>query len=172
VTIDGVWTGYWIYWILTESNKNNYSVIGNSHTLQFTAARTKSSRSAVSSTVVVWWQTPTMSSASVLTFLPAGDFLTTHSLLPLINSQAGSISQQPPILSRKRRYCFLYNFGTDRIENTSPSNCIFSARIYRTDSEENTACQLLHCLRVTNLLRPLLSNGCCLHSHYQATAAV
>jgi superfamily I DNA and RNA helicase len=33
---------------------NNYSAIANSHTLQLTTARTKSSQSAVSSLVVVW----------------------------------------------------------------------------------------------------------------------
>jgi hypothetical protein len=32
----------------------NYSAIVNSHTLQFTTARTKSSHSAVSSPVVAW----------------------------------------------------------------------------------------------------------------------
>jgi hypothetical protein len=34
--------------------KSNYSAIFNSHTLQFTRARTKSSQSAVSSMVVAW----------------------------------------------------------------------------------------------------------------------
>jgi hypothetical protein len=48
--------------------------------LQFTRARTKVSQSAVSSPVVAWWQIPAMSSAFVLTFLPAGDDLTINSL--------------------------------------------------------------------------------------------
>jgi hypothetical protein len=34
--------------------KSNYSTIANSHTLQFTTARTMSSQSAVSSLVVAW----------------------------------------------------------------------------------------------------------------------
>jgi hypothetical protein len=50
---------------------NNKAVV-NSHTLQFTTARTKFFRSAVSSPAVAWSRIPTMSSASVLTFLPAG----------------------------------------------------------------------------------------------------
>jgi hypothetical protein len=33
---------------------NNYSAIANSHTLQFTTERTKSSQPAVSSPVVAW----------------------------------------------------------------------------------------------------------------------
>jgi hypothetical protein len=33
---------------------HNYSTIPNSHTLQFTTARTKSSQSTVSSTVAAW----------------------------------------------------------------------------------------------------------------------
>jgi hypothetical protein len=47
VTIDGVWIGNWICWTLTELTTNNYSVIANSHILQFTTARTKSSQCAV-----------------------------------------------------------------------------------------------------------------------------
>jgi hypothetical protein len=50
VTIDGVWVGNYIYWIFISS----YSAIANSHTLQFSTARTKSFQSAVSSPVVVW----------------------------------------------------------------------------------------------------------------------
>jgi hypothetical protein len=58
----------------------NYSAIANSHTLQFTTARIKSSQSALSSPVVAWWRISTMYSASVLTFLPAGDCPRTNSL--------------------------------------------------------------------------------------------
>jgi hypothetical protein len=58
----------------------NYSSIANSHTLQFITAHTKSSQSAVSSPVVAWWQITTMSSASVLTFLSAGDCPITNTL--------------------------------------------------------------------------------------------
>jgi hypothetical protein len=51
VTIDAGWIGNWINWTLTD---RNYSALANSHTQQFTTARTKSSQSAVSSPVVVW----------------------------------------------------------------------------------------------------------------------
>jgi hypothetical protein len=46
VTTDGVSIDNRIYWTLTD---RNYSAVVNSHTLQFTAARTKSSQLAVSS---------------------------------------------------------------------------------------------------------------------------
>jgi hypothetical protein len=39
---------------LQNVTTSNYSAITNSHTLQFTRARTKSSQSAVSSPVVAW----------------------------------------------------------------------------------------------------------------------
>jgi hypothetical protein len=58
---------------------SHYSAIANSHTLQFTTARIKSSQSVVSSQVVAWLRIPTMSSVSVLTFLPSDDCLTTNS---------------------------------------------------------------------------------------------
>jgi hypothetical protein len=64
----------------------NYSAICNSQTLKFTTALTttrNSSEFAVSSPVVAWWRKWTMSSASVLTSLPASDYLTSHSLLQL-----------------------------------------------------------------------------------------
>jgi hypothetical protein len=53
-----------------------------SYTLQrsLTTAHINSSQSAVSSPVVAWWRISTMSSVSVITFLPVGDYLTTNSL--------------------------------------------------------------------------------------------
>jgi hypothetical protein len=66
---------------LQNVTTNNYFAIANSHTLQFTTARIKSQ--SVSSSVVTWWRIPTISSVSVLTFLPAGDCPTTISLLRL-----------------------------------------------------------------------------------------
>jgi hypothetical protein len=40
--------------LLQNVTTNNYSANANSHTLQFTTARTKISQSAVSSPVVAW----------------------------------------------------------------------------------------------------------------------
>jgi hypothetical protein len=54
VTIDGVWFGNWIYGLLQIVTTSNYNTITNSHTQQFTTARTKSSQYAVSSPVVAW----------------------------------------------------------------------------------------------------------------------
>jgi hypothetical protein len=51
VIIYGFWIGNWIY---RTTRTSNYSAFANSHNLQFTTARTKSSQSAVSSPVVVW----------------------------------------------------------------------------------------------------------------------
>jgi hypothetical protein len=42
-----------------ELMTSNYSAIANSHTLQFTTARTKTFQSAVSSPVVAWQRLPT-----------------------------------------------------------------------------------------------------------------
>jgi hypothetical protein len=53
---------------------NNYSAIANWHTLQFTIACTKSCKTSLG---VAWQRIPTMSSASLLTSLPAGCHLTT-----------------------------------------------------------------------------------------------
>jgi hypothetical protein len=66
VTIDGVWIGNRIYWTL-ETRNYNYSAIANSHTVQFTTARTKSSESAVSSPVFACLQ-----SRSLATSVSAG----------------------------------------------------------------------------------------------------
>jgi hypothetical protein len=57
---------------------SNYSAIANSHTQHFTTACTKSSQSAVCSPIVAWRRISTMSSVSVLTFIPVGDCLTTN----------------------------------------------------------------------------------------------
>jgi hypothetical protein len=43
---------------LQTTTPSNYSAIANSHTLQFTKARTKSSQFGVSSPVIVWYQLP------------------------------------------------------------------------------------------------------------------
>jgi hypothetical protein len=60
---------------------SNYCATENSHALQFTTACTKSSQSGVYS-AVVRWRIPTLSSASLLMFLPTGN-------RPTTNSQAG-----------------------------------------------------------------------------------
>jgi hypothetical protein len=50
VTIDGVWTGNWFYWTLTD---RNYNTIVNSHTLQFTTACSDSSACCVFTSCLV-----------------------------------------------------------------------------------------------------------------------
>jgi hypothetical protein len=45
VTVEGVWVGDWLYCALQFGITSNYSTVANSHTLQFTAARTKPSQS-------------------------------------------------------------------------------------------------------------------------------
>jgi hypothetical protein len=64
---------------------NNCDSLTQLHTpkITVTTAHIKSSQFAISSPVVVWWRIPAISSAFVLTFLPAGDCLTTNSLLQL-----------------------------------------------------------------------------------------
>jgi hypothetical protein len=77
---------------------SSHGAIANSRTLQFTTARTALSVCCVvTSRCLV--MNPTMSSASVLTFLPAGDCPTTNSLLQLSCEQ---------------------HLGTDRRENIIP----------------------------------------------------
>jgi hypothetical protein len=74
VTTDGVWIGNWTYWRLTD---RNYSAI--IHKLCSSLQHALFSRSSVYPPVVAWWRIPTMSPASVLTFLPADDCPTTNS---------------------------------------------------------------------------------------------
>jgi hypothetical protein len=71
-SMDGVWIGNQIYCSLIQLI-----------TIQITIGHTRSSQPSVSLAVVALWWIPTMSSASVLTFLPAGDCLTTNSLLQM-----------------------------------------------------------------------------------------
>jgi hypothetical protein len=139
---------------VTESN---YSALASSHTLQFTTARTKFSHSAVSSPIVAWWRIPTVSSASLLTFLPAGDCLTTHSLLLLTNSQADDhltptsyssgwlyCSSQLILLITSRhgprsKHCLLFYFNfclADLVENTIPL-LLFAGRCLETVSVQS-----------------------------------
>jgi hypothetical protein len=103
MTIDGVWICNWIYWTLTDCNYN-YSAVANSHTLQFTTACAKSSRSAVSS--------------------PVDD-----PLLPGSRShRLAAISHQPPLITAISRLscnhsCFsLYSLSTDHTENTASNS--------------------------------------------------
>jgi hypothetical protein len=57
VTTDRFWIGNRIYCILTQLvTLSNCSAITNSHNVQFTTARIKSSQSAVSTPVVAWWR--------------------------------------------------------------------------------------------------------------------
>jgi hypothetical protein len=71
INIDGVWIGNRIYCTYTTRY----------YTSQITIRYTRSFQPAMSTLVVTWWLIPTMSFASVLTFLQAGDCPTTDSLL-------------------------------------------------------------------------------------------
>jgi hypothetical protein len=113
---------------------NNYSAIANSHNLQFTAARSKCSHSAVSSTVfrLVTAPNAVASSSSVSTSLLF------HIKPP---TPLAAVSR----LSRNRSCSSLYSVGTDRPENTLPNSfSIVASRSYYTDLVENTASKLLH----------------------------
>jgi hypothetical protein len=113
---------------------SNYSAIANSHTLQFTTARTKCSQSAVSSPVVAWWWISTMSSASMLKFLLAGNCPTTNSLLQL---------------------SCLYHLGMDSTENTIPLllfNCCLADRAENNIPLLFFAC---HCLAMVTVQSPI-----------------
>jgi hypothetical protein len=98
--------------ILTTSN---YSAIANSHTLQFSAVPTKSSQFALASPVVAWWRITTMSSASVVTFLPAGDSPTTT------DSQLKSTHPTP------FTNCPAYNISSRTAQKTSFLCCCLRA---------------------------------------------
>jgi hypothetical protein len=95
VTIDG--DGLVIGFIehLQIVTTSNYSAVANSHTPQFTTACTKSSQSALYSPVVAWWRIQELSSASALTFLPAGDCPTTNSQADSHLTQIAYISDWP-----------------------------------------------------------------------------
>jgi hypothetical protein len=54
VTTDGVWIGNGIIGLLCLVTTSPTSTVANSHTLQFTAARTKFSQPALSPPVVTW----------------------------------------------------------------------------------------------------------------------
>jgi hypothetical protein len=95
VTVDGVCLLIRFIEHLQNVTTDNYIAIAHSNTLLFTRGRTKSSRSAVSTPVVAWWRTSTMSSASVLTFLPAGDCPTTNSLRQLSSARTAQKTQFP-----------------------------------------------------------------------------
>jgi hypothetical protein len=65
-----------------------------------TTAHTESSQFVLSSTVVAWWRIPTMSSASVFTFLPTGQCLTNNCSAHNISART---TKKTPFL-----YCCLY----------------------------------------------------------------
>jgi hypothetical protein len=69
---------------LQNVTTSNYS-LAEIHAPEITATvpHMKYSQFAVCLRVVAWWRIPTLSSASLLTVLPAGDSLTTNSLLQL-----------------------------------------------------------------------------------------
>jgi hypothetical protein len=70
---------------LQNVTTNNYDSLTELHTPKITATTVhiKSSQFTMSSPLVAWWRILTVPSASVLTFLPAGDCFTTNSLFQL-----------------------------------------------------------------------------------------
>jgi hypothetical protein len=133
--IEWLSTGFGLVIGFTENlqivTRSNYSAIANSHIVQFlsvgcifTGCRLVTASNAVAS------------SASVFTFLLAGDCLTTDFYLLTAFLR----------LSRNRSCSSLYSLGMDRIENTSSnSSNNIASRSYSTDRLENAASQLLHC---------------------------
>jgi hypothetical protein len=81
--------------LLQNVTTNNYDSLTELRTpkIAVTTAHTESSQFAMSSPVVGRWRIPTMSSASVITFLPAGDRLTTHPLLQMSTPKSKSKSE-------------------------------------------------------------------------------
>jgi hypothetical protein len=73
VTVYGFCIGNLFIEHLQIATTSSYSHVANSHTLKFNISRIRTSQHAVFSPVVAWWRTPTTSSTSVLTSLPAGD---------------------------------------------------------------------------------------------------
>jgi hypothetical protein len=99
-----------------------------------------------------------MSSASVLTFLPAGDCPT------VVNSQLNSTQLHCTALNWNRSLEW-YSLGADHIENTASNSSVVAAHRCHIDRTENTASQFTGACK--NLLP---SNERCLQSHYLAAA--
>jgi hypothetical protein len=83
---------------------SNYSDITNSHTPQFTTARTKSSQSDAYSPVVAWWQIPRMSFASVLTFIRPDRYLATNLLSLSLSLMLRATVSRPVCLGTKHTF--------------------------------------------------------------------
>jgi hypothetical protein len=98
VTIDGVCIGNWINEHLQKVTVNNYDSLTELHAPKIAVTRTHMK----SSQFVARWRILTMSSASVFTFLPADDCLTTNSLLQLstlsrpVNNISARTNQKAP----------------------------------------------------------------------------
>jgi hypothetical protein len=114
---------------------SNYSTIANSHTLQFTTART-----SLLSLLYLHCLSPdngfqrVASSVSVFTSLLAGDCLTTTPTLLTVVSR----------LSCNSSCSSFYSLGTDYIENTYHKiSSVVASRSYRLDRVQNTIPLLL-----------------------------
>jgi hypothetical protein len=110
VTIDGVWISNRIYIEhLQNVNTNNYDSLTELLTpkITVTTAHIKFSQFAMSSRGVTWWWILTISSVSVLTFLPAGDCQTTNSLfrLPYLHPGTDHIENSVPLLRSRLLGC-------------------------------------------------------------------
>jgi hypothetical protein len=109
VTLYGVWICNRLYWTLTE---RKYDSPAELHTpkITVTTVHVKRSQFVISSPVVAWWRFRTVPSASVLTFIPAGDCLVANSLFQLstLNSALAN--------------CFAYNISA-RTAQKAPFLC-------------------------------------------------
>jgi hypothetical protein len=117
--------------LLQNVTTNNYSANNNSHTLQFTTARTKYYLSAVIFTNC------RLVTASMFTSLLAGNCLTT-------NSYSSNCCLKTLLFHNHS--CSLYSLTMDHKENAFPnSSSIVASRSYHKDSTYNIASQLFHC---------------------------
>jgi hypothetical protein len=152
--------------ILSNVTTNNYSAIANSHILQFTTARTKSSQPAVDISIgclLVTASNTVASSASVFTSLLACNCLTTHSLLQLTNFQTGDhlTTNLSSLLSAAvPRYIASARTAQETPIPTVLLSCI--TKISHGPRREHRF-PVTPLLFVTNLLRPLPSKSGCLH---------
>jgi hypothetical protein len=134
------------------------------HLQNVTTVHIQSSQFAMSSPVITWWQIPTMSSASVLTFLPAGDCLTTNSLLQLLTFKSKSyykwwsVGQSILVSSHicGPRPDFYY----------SQLTVLLITSRHELNRKHHSSVAVQTCL----FAKTLLSNGCCMFAYLMVIA--